>query len=354
MLFFPFLLQQSSPAPAPPAGPPAAPAGGLTDLASRLQQVDLAGLPWGAYVIPLGVLIAGLVLWISGRKVLKPITVVVFGLIGATIGYVIVGPMPAAAGIAPVWAWTLGFSAIGLIIGSLVFRFAMGLGLGLTLAAAGVLIAAVVTGPPANPPANDPATTALTSMTDPIARLQAEGLALRDRLIVRLNQAKLLATTDASGQPAKAPDALAPGAPTTPPDQTDAARRFVNDAQDHAAAFAQALWEEGKGAWNMRSPTQRLAMLVAAGVGFIVGTWLGVGVPKWAAGAVTALAGAALWLSAGAWLVTSAGLPGAQRVEAFTAGQWLVIWGAVAVLGMALQWSGLTHRKKRKPVPAAP
>ncbi len=347
-------LQTAPPTPTAPITPPATPPmsdGKLADLASKLQEVtgldasalNLPDLPWGAYLIPLGVLIAGLVLWVAGRKVLKPITVAVFGLVGTTIGYVIIGPLPAAAGIAPIWVWTLGLTAVGLIVGSLLFRFAMGLGLGLTLAGVGVLTAAIITGPPGNTPPNDPTAAALSEVSDPIDRLRAEGLALRERLRLRLSEANL--------QLASPADASKPQTPPTPTDDTDAARRFVTEAQQNAAAFASALWQEAKAAWNMRSPTQRLSMLVAAGVGFILGTWLGVGVPKWAAGAVTALAGAALWLSAGAWLVTSAGLPGAARVESFTAGQWLVIWGVIAMLGVALQWSGLAERRKKKVAP---
>lgn len=342
--------------PAPSAAPPMSDSQ-LTDLADKIQQatgldanaLNLPDLPWAAYLIPLGVLVAGLVLWAAGRKVLKPITVAVFGLVGATIGYVIIGPMPAAANLAPLWVWTLGLTAVGLIVGSLLFRFAMGLGLGLTLACVGVLVAAIVPGPPENLPPKDPVAAALSTNTHAIDRLRAEGLALRDRLRARLNEAQLALAAPGAAKPDGRP---ADGSVWTPAAPSDPAREFVNDAQQKASAFASALWEEGKGAWNMRSPTQRLAMMIAAGVGFILGTWLGVGVPKWAAGAVTALAGAALWLSAGAWLVTSAGLPGAERVEAFTAGQWLVIWGVVALIGVGVQWSGLAGgRKKKKVVP---
>jgi HAMP domain-containing protein len=321
------LLQAPGTTPPDPSGAPLPTLPNFTDI------------PWGAYMIPLGVLLAGLVLWIAGRKVVKPITSAVFGLIGATVGYLVVGPMPAAANLAPLWAWTFGFLALGLILGAVLYRFAMSMAMGLTLAAAGLLTAAVVTGPPANPtpPITD-------TSADAIERVSAEAKALRERLLQRLNDASL---------------ALAQGTPTTTPPADgqaakpmDATEKFLIDAQHRASAFASAVWQEAVGAWNARSPTQRLAMLVAAGVGFILGTWLGTLLPDRTAGAVTAFAGAALWLSAGAWLVTAAGLPGAAKVEGFSAAQWLVIWAAIALVGVGIQWSGLARPRKKRVQPA--
>src|SRR5688572_30948890 len=90
-----------------------------------------------------GALATGLVLWLIGRRVLKPMVVVLFALLGGAVGFVAV-PLTVMSGSVSVYVGLLVGAAVGSLLGVMLYRFSMAIGLGLVLGVAAPLTVAAV------------------------------------------------------------------------------------------------------------------------------------------------------------------------------------------------------------------
>lgn len=307
---------------------------------------QLRALPWAAHALAAGALASGLVLWLIGRRVLKPMVVVLFALIGAGVGFVGV-PMTMLAGSVSVYVGLAVGLALGALLGVVLYRSAMAVGLGLVLGVAAPLTVAAVMSFKADQYAPAP----VTSDGAPIATTEPDGDAELDRIPARITEEVLKKQIDNLRRQLNGdPDAEA--APTDPPADgdappTDAALEDVmRSTAERVAAFARAVGADAAAGWEQLSPRHRLVLTGSAGLGLALGIILGVILPTWAAGMVTALLGAGVWLAAGTWLALALAIPGSEHLQR-PAREWLVIWLAVAALGMLAQWAGLVKRKRK-------
>lgn len=330
----------------------------LDDLAQPLTALhgvgdaveQLRALPWAAHALAAGALATGIVLWLIGRRVLKPMVVVLCALLGGAVGFVAL-PMTPLAGSVSVYIGLLVGAAAGALLGALLYKFSMAIGLGLVLGVAAPLTVAAVmsfkadqhAAPP--PPGTDDTGDAIAGEPD--------GDAESDQLPARITEEVIRRQIDnlrkqLNGEPpAEEPTEIAEDATGEPPADTAALEDVMRSAAERVQAFAQAVGSDVATGWGQLSPRHRLVLTGSAGVGLALGIILGVVLPTWSAGMVTALLGAGVWLAAGSWLALAVAAPGSEHLQR-PAREWLVIWLAVAALGMVVQWAGLARRKKSK------
>lgn len=277
----------------------------LADLLAQAtgQEGTLNSLPLAAHVLAATGLIAGLILWVMGRRVLRPIFCILGCLAGAGTGFFLMAQATDTMFGIPSPYIGLGIgSVLGLAAAIMLFRFAVAIATGVALGLAGVLIAAAYLNFRPAPPADAPPTTSALS---------------------------------------------APGfvpLPRTREEVVEAVRPVAQKVKEVLAAKAQDI----RTAWDARSGQDR-AILAIAGLGSAaVGFVLGLFAPRRSAAIATALAGSAVALASSAWLISAAQLPGREYLDQ-TAIVWLIIWLVVAAMGVAVQITTIKKKKSAQP-----
>lgn len=262
----------------------------------------LQDLPSAAHWLVGGVLLVGLVLWLFGRRLLKPAFALLGLVSGGLLGFLLL-PAVAPATIVGVPSPYLGLglgAVLGLIQGLAFFRFAM------AIAAAAMLALAAGIG------------SAAFMKFEPLRH-----------------------AAEVARQPVSTISPLTPAGLSAAPD--DARGPVVERLQPVAqkvTGFLEELWGTLRDEWAKLTTRQQavivLSTLVGAGAGLVAGLIF----PKRSSAALTALLGAAVWLPAAAWLLIALDTPlkGSMDQPAIV---WLGVWGALAAIGLALQMTVL-------------
>ena len=318
---------------------------------------NLRALPWAAHGLVVVSLISGLILWLYGRRVLKPMIVVVFALAGAAAGFVLPPFLPVGGGLSVYVGLAVG-AGIGAFLGILLYRFAMAISLGLVLAIIAPIVGVVVLDARFDAEKREGELSRDEHLLRgvPIEDDDASGDEMRKDLIARgeklreslKDAAKRMATDELEDEAEAALEAESGEAKGEP--DTDV---LLRTATERVERFMVALSTEVRAAWADLPSRTRVTLAGSATCGLGLGILLGLLMPKWTAGAVTAMLGAAIWLSAGMWLLTASGLPIGDRIHG-SASQWLITWAIASGLGMLIQWQGLMKRKKTKTVVVMP
>lgn len=293
------------------------PQGWLSDIAEAGAHADHLGdlAQWvPSQAALLGILaaaaIAGIVLWLAGRIVLKPAIVFLLALAGGGLG-AIAAPMLAGNEPIPVAAGAGIGLALGALLGLIVFRFAMAVALGATLAVALPLAAAVPLGMPEEA---DEAWAAIAA-------------------------------------PSLPPTAATPPDPSlstsAPPTWAAIAEGNLADRAGVVTTAAHHALRALDSRWAQLSPGDRAIMALSSIAGAILGVALGLVLPLWAAGITSALLGPAVWLPCIVCGIRSAGLASPEAL-AHGPAEWLMIWGGLAAVGLAVQGAGLLGRRAAK------
>jgi len=282
-------------------------------------------LPWGAEAIAVGGLITGLLLWLWGRKLVKPLYALVFGVGAGLIGFT--GPAMIGVPIDPN-ILMVALAIFGVIVGLVVFRITMGITLGVVLGFAVATGAVLAIG--AQDEAKQAAETAPIPNDEQIyqdsARLMQD---LSSEEVQRsLNEFAAGLSEDNTG-----------GAI---PDEPSDVERIALSAAKQVQAFMRELWDD-VGLWWESIPI-RLRFAAVGGwlMGFALGLLLGLAKPAYVAGFASAFVGAAIWLPSGAYLAHWIGIPGTGFLPT-SAGAWASVWVVVSCIGAGIQWT------KRKP-----
>lgn len=290
----------------------------LGDLAQAASD-GLSALPWGAHMVMAIVMGAGLVMWLTGRRLLRPVYALVFAAGGAVFGFF--GPSSLGIQADPYIGLIAGLIA-GLLIGALAFRVSMALSLAAVGAVAMPLLFAGVLAV-----AQEPDIAESLGVTDP------------DKLIAQYEaESKADATSENATDDSTFDDFLK--------SENMTSEEFKNAAiaaSLRIRAFALAMWDDAQARLDNMPPRHQLLLLIAGVVGAALGFSLGFGFPGRVAAISTAFVGAAVWLPAAAWLLNAMGadigrvIPGASVT-------WLALWVAVSVIGVLLQWTALKPR----------
>lgn len=282
----------------------------LDSLLSSLlgQTAPVNSLPFATHILAVLGLGCGLVLWLVGQRVLKP----VFGLLGAIIGGLIgfmVLPNLASETIAgfpsPYVGLAIG-AVFGLGAGLLLFGFALAISTALAVGLLGLLIGATAV---KFQPMQDATRTLGTLKSD---MQQATSQPVEPNLS---NKEKAIAVAKPAAQVVK--------------------------------EFVQARSEEVQGAWS-RMVAQDQVILALSGVGgMAVGFFIGLFFPKKSAAVATALFGSAVWIPSMIWVANALEVPGRQHLDQSTV-FWMITWGIVALVGIVAQISGENRGKSKK------
>ena len=118
----------------------------------RLME-GIQALPWTMHVVVGAAFIAGIALWLAGRRFIRPATVLVGCAFGAAVGFVMLPVLMPTSGLSPYLGLAVGLVA-GLLAGMLLYKVATAMTFGSMLGAGcALLAAAIVTAPFAVPPA---------------------------------------------------------------------------------------------------------------------------------------------------------------------------------------------------------
>lgn len=282
----------------------------LTGLVRQLQGFDPASTP-----IPLAVLVGigmacGLILWLFGRQVLKPIIAILGGAWGSALGI-----------LAPTWfgifrigdvpASLVGMGVgvlLGVLVGLALYRTLVTFTTGLAFGTAGLLISLAVLSAP--PPAPDVSVEAAM-------------------------------TTPAPVEPESEPVPQGPSTSESAEDVAEHALRFVGDSV-HAITQR----------FNTLEEHDRLKVLGATLGGLLVGLIVGLAAPGRASALVTAAFGSGLWLYCFVWLSVQ---QGASWAHALTLGPggWMLTWAIATAAGLAVQLVLLGRTKPAGALPAS-
>lgn len=286
----------------------------IDDVFLRLDAAAkaLAGAPWAIHALVSLATVCGLVLWLSGAKLLKPMIIILGGLAGAAAGFIVAPAFGAAAQAgapnpAGAYGLLLGVPA-GALVGAVLYRSATAVALGVALAAAAPLCTAGFMHLHVSP--NGQIVSTATTAAAERGGTDSGPIPLAEILDFQLPRSL----------PTDLPEQLQPAA--------DRAKEAIHAA---AANIEQRL---------AAIPGQQRALLVLSSLaGLALGIVIGLMAPAWAAGACAAMLGSALWLGGAAWLSSSLGAPWAQAGGALDRPpmQWLTIWAAAAVLGLCFQ-----------------
>ena len=248
-------------------------------------------------------LFAGLVLWIAGAKLVRPIFITLGLLGGGFLGALIVPGFGSGAadgsetllGLPPATAGLIIGGVLGLIVASLLFRLAVAGSAGIALGAAGLLAAAVFISTNPDPNRTEPEPRSTLSLLLPGVAVEGEG-------------------------------------PTNSTRARQVSSLFRAEAEDQ--------WER----WTMREKALLVAgLVVPAALGFGIGSFA----PKRTAAVISAPLGAAVWLAGGVGLLFAAGqVP--DSVASSTPLMWAIVWGLVAIAGVGIQVLLLGRSKKKR------
>ncbi len=283
----------------------------------QLEQVNelIAALrqhPYWAHTGLFIALVTGVMLWATGRRVLKPAFAVIGALLGGFLGDAAVPALgfEEVFGVPGGIAGALGGGMLGALGALLIFRLAIGVLASGVLAGLGILSAAVIIQMSPPPPAAD----SLDTEASPFVEVR----------------------------------------PTTPDDEDDDRRlpaglsdMTLEDAQNAAAdpgTFAKDLFLGLKAeTWDPLTAQQRALLAGGGFVGLLLGLGFSVFFPKKSTALVTAFAGAGIWLPSVYLIFQALEVPGRGVLER-SAVQWTAIWLVVSLTGLLIQTLGLKER----------
>lgn len=284
-----------------------------TGLLQQLQGFDPAASPISLPLIVGIGLACGLILWLFGKQVLKPIIAILGGAWGSALGILaptwlgisMIGDVPASL-------VGMGVGALlGALVGLALYRTLITFTTGLAFGTAGLLVSlAILSGAPAAAETPD------SAMTIPqVAQVEPAGEA----------------ETQAPVQEQTVSEATAVVA--------ERASRFVRESM-HAVTQR----------FDTLSEHDRLTVLGSTLGGLLIGLIAGLAAPGRASALVTAAFGSGLWLYCFAWLSVQQDAPWAHSLT-LGPGGWVVTWAIATAAGVAVQLM-LWGKKSAKPAEA--
>lgn len=278
------------------------------------DPTPLQNLPMIAHTVVAASLVAGVILWLAGGKVLRPAFCTLGALIGGGVGFLAAPSFTESVAGYPSPYVGLGVGAVGgLVAGMTLFRFAVALSTGLAFLIAGLLVSATYLN----------LTVGLQSPPPPVA---------------------------------PAPSELIESAPPASLTVSEKARRVmvegVKPVADRVQAFvtvnAQGLREQ----WDAQSEQHKVVLGVSSLGAGLFGFFLSLFAPRRSTAIATAIVGSAVVIGSCVWLMLAFNAPGARSLDQGPI-VWLVVWAVAAVLGLIVQVrSGRGRRAEPAGVPA--
>ncbi len=265
-------------------------------------QRGLDTLPFSTHAVVVAAMLAGVVMWLAGRHVLRMAFVIV-GMAGGALAAHLLLPL-VSTGIPVVAAIVIG-AAFGGVVSFVAFRFAIAMWLALIGASLGAGVCVVVVGITMPKPAEDPLS--LEEMF--LSGVPIEGEAIADEII---------------GVGPPAPDELSPS---------------EERAMERVRAFAGHLGDEASRMWREIPGEDRLKLVSSTLLGLGLGGVLGFFAPKRSAAILTATIGSAVVMASALWLASAVAIE-APRLPIPV---YVMVWIVLSAVGMKVQFMG--HKK---------
>ncbi len=278
-----------------------------------LALSDVIPASWGTDAASIGLLVAGIVLWLVGGRLMKAASVVTFAMVGAVVGFA--APAEYSIDLHPFLTSGLGL-VLGAFAGGLLFRFTMAGALALALGLAATVCVGVTRDLPARAPE---ATRAIDT-----SRWFAS------------------TTEDPAVFIARSSEEASPRSQST----QDSA---LNSAVHRVVGVVLTASDDAEARWNTLESDDRTALRLGALAGIVFGFGIGLIAPLFAGSVVTSAIGVGLVLATGASLAVAHELPFVERIPDSTQA-WAVLWLALTAVGALLQCapSG-SKRSSRRP-----
>ena len=293
------------------------PAGQLAGDLLRDAGDALSTAPLGAQGVMILVLIAGLILWFAGGRVVKPALLALGVALGAAGGMILLPELGTTqvASIPSPYVGLAGGAIVGGIVAAMLFRMAITVSAVGAFAAGGLLAGACFLQfaprliPPEPPPplASPESAVDLDALTTGLDTSLGRAASIKRELAEHLDPETRAMLHTAAGQ----------------------TRRFF----EHLARQTRTLWAD-------LSPREQAVLVGGSLVGGVLGLLVGLVMPRKSAAIVTAMAGAGLWLASATWLAHAAQIPGRELLHRSPLA-WAAIWLAVSALGVAVQLTRL-------------
>lgn len=292
---------------------------------TETATMSLNALPWSADVVLAVLLISGLLMWGFGRRLVRPLFLLVAAALIGSAGFFL---LPEFAPISPGAGLLVGAIG-GAIAGLLLFRIAMASILAAVLTITFPAAACVVM--QVQPSWSQ---TAATNERPP----ESEHLFLDDVPVI-LNELSDNSREDRS-------DGFS---------YKNARERVgevlederVKAGTDRAREFLIQLGDELRAEWSQLPDNQRWVIVTTSLLGSLIGFFFGLTWPKHVAALTTASAGAAVWIPAGSAIAVANNAPGVHLLPE-SARMWIGVWMLVAACGALLQWTALKPRADKK------
>ena len=292
---------------------------------------SLQSLPIGMHAPAFIGLAAGLALWLAGRRIIKPVFLVLGVALAGTLGFFLAPAFGHDAFFGyPSPFVGLGVGAlVGLVGSAVLFRFTMAIASGASVAIAACLGAAIYLN--ANP------------TPDRAIDIPAEHAALSPAELALPN----VPVRTEPDQPTESPIEAVLDQPPAPEDSDDGVIEVARTTAKVVRNFVGLLGAELGLIWSQLPVRDRSVISAAGFVGAILGGMLGLAMPKRASALFTALFGAAIWIPCLVYLLTAFDMP-IGFLTALSARAWLIAWAVISLVGASSQWSGLATRRLRK------
>ncbi len=303
----------------------------LSEEAFSLAQA----LPIEAHVALGIMLIGGLLLWLFGGKILKPIFGLAGLVVGGTVGLIAL-PAFGVEAVAGTPGSLVGLAAgaiIGLVLALVALKAAIVVAAGLGFAAAGFLGGAIYLSYNPLPSDELPAQFEVDeSDRSSAGRLLFENPYTGEKMTIdQLTEALREANSFLGGGLGRSSE--------SEPDASDDEQKLRAIAV-RGEAIVREGYDMAKGRWNALSSRERLVVAGSTVGGLALGLFVGFFMPKKATAMVTALAGSAVWLTAAVVLV-DAYVPTLRGVTDQPPAVWAFVWAFAFLLGLVVQLAGL-------------
>lgn len=270
-----------------------------------IQEVvrqGLESLPFSTHSVVVAAMLAGVVMWLAGRHVLR-MAFVLLGMAGGALAAHLLLPL-ISTGIPVAAAIVIG-AAFGGVVSFVAFRFAIAMWFAMIGAALGAGVCIVIVGISMPKPAEEPLS--LEEMF--LSGVPIEGEALTDEI-------------EGVGPPA--PDELSPS---------------EERAMERVRAFAGHLGDEASRMWRGIPGEDRLKLVSSTLLGLGLGGVLGFFAPKRSAAILTATIGSAVVMASALWLASAVAID-APRLPIPV---YVLVWIVLSAVGMKVQFMG--HKK---------
>ncbi len=275
-------------------------------------------------------LVAGMILWLFGSRVLRSM----FALLGAALGAFVGLLLLPLTGLAPVeTGWEvlpsvsseqiglLGGAILGVVLAFTLYRAVMALGSGFVFAAVGLLAGLIYIQQMPDAGADAPQTESQAGAFDVGTLDSIDTSALREanEWLSSKSEGADAPTFDEEGRL-----------------DVGAARAQLADAAQRSRVFMDKVGESSRSRWEALSARQRIVMLGAGLIGMAAGLLFGMTMPSRSAALMTAMAGSAVALGCGLMLAESYDMPRDWLLDQRPS-TWAIGWGVAAAIGLTFQ-----------------